>query len=60
VGTSFRNPTTAKGTLLGTMPVIDEDMIKKAQQQIQQSQPPAPPPHAGQGSAPPPDSKDKK
>jgi hypothetical protein len=32
----LRNAQSAKGTLLGTMPVIDEEMIKKAQEQVRQ------------------------
>ncbi len=55
----FRNPTTAKGTMLGTMPVVDEDMIRRAQQQINQGKPGTQVSGKG-GAAPLPPDKDKK
>lgn len=53
----YRNPTTAKGTMLGTMPVIDEEMIKRAQQQLKT---PGTQVSGKGGAAPLPDPKDKK
>ena len=52
----FRNAQTAKGTMLGTMPVIDEEMIRKAQQE---ARPPTQVSGKG-GAAPIDDDKDKK
>jgi hypothetical protein len=56
-GQQFRNPTSAKGTLLGTMPVLDEEVIRRAQEQLRGGTQ-----VTGKGGAAPlpPDDKDKK
>jgi hypothetical protein len=58
-GGQFRNATSAKGTLLGTMPVVDEELLRRAQQQLQQGKPGTTVSGTGRAAPLPPD-KDKK